>query len=87
MSKLSLRAGAVTSPNYSTRMSRKVRMNANAYSGSTGGRYMTAGMSTYTRSKDGTTRDLRRWGIHQENPMFTFRTFSCFFLLFCKKAK
>jgi len=24
---------------------------------------------------------------HQENPMFTFRTFSCFFLLFCKKAK
>jgi hypothetical protein len=25
--------------------------------------------------------------LHQENPMFTFRTFLCFFLLFCKKAK
>lgn len=34
-SKLSLRVGAVTSPKYSTRMSKKVRMNAKAYSGST----------------------------------------------------
>jgi hypothetical protein len=29
----------------------------------------------------------RRRRIHQENPVFTFRTFLCFFLLFCKKAK
>jgi len=27
------------------------------------------------------------WHLHQENPMFTFHTFLCFFLLFCKKVK
>jgi hypothetical protein len=35
MSKLSFNVGAVTSPKYSMRMSRKVRMNAKAYNGST----------------------------------------------------